>query len=219
MLTVLGLAAPQAGCTPQFAPLHTGTSSSASVLPYWRKEQADDWGGDGWLGWTYDGKALVPVMMAVRDLPMPGAADDDHVTVEAIPDVVFAVRCFPRLRPGPIRSAGVVNHSLTWQRVLRVRLGERRYQVRLESRRDDLSDAVVVLTDGRRRQTLFTVDGFADDPRLEVEWAGDLDRDGRLDLVVILSHKYTMLPHHLLLSSKAATGQLVGEAAVFEHGD
>src|SRR5688500_240277 len=102
MLTVLG-PTPQAGCTSQLAPLHTGTSSSASTLPYWRKEQAGDWGGGGWLGWTLDGEVLVPVTMMVRDLPKRRTDDDDNVTVKAVPDVAFAVRCLPVARSGPIR--------------------------------------------------------------------------------------------------------------------
>ena len=41
----------------------------------------------------------------------------------------------------------------------------------------------------------------------------------RLDLVVNLSRKYSIHPHRLLLSTKATTSELVGEAAVFETGD
>jgi hypothetical protein len=62
----------------------------------------------------------------------------------------------------------------------------------------------------------YSTDGFVDDPHFYVEWAGDLDRDGRLDLVVNFSRKYSIHPHRLLLSTKAKKGQLVGEAAVFE---
>jgi len=210
---------PHAGCTPQFAPLDTGTSSSASTLPYWRKEQAGDWGGGGWLGWTHDSKALVSVTMVVRDLPKRRTDDDDNVTVEAVPHVTFAVRCLGDIQPGTIRTAGVVNHSLTFDGVLRIPLGARRSEVRLRSRRDDLFDAAVVLSDGRRTQVLYTADGFADDPHFEVEWAGDLDNDGRLDLIVNLSNKYSLHPHRLLLSSRAVRDQLVGEATVFETSD
>jgi len=209
----------QASWTPQFAPLHTGISSSTSSLPFWRKEDAAGWSGEGWLGWTYTSRNLTPVALVVRDRPKEAADDADYVTVEFDPEVTFAVRCLPGVQPGAIRTAGVVNHSLEFNGVLRIPLGARRYEVRLRSRREDRFDATVVLSDGRRSQVLYSADGFADDPHFEVEWAGDLDNDGRLDLIVNLSRKYSVHPHRLLLSSRAARDQLVGEAGVFENSD
>ena len=71
----------------------------------------------------------------------------------------------------------------------------------------------------RRRTAIYSADGFTDDPHYFVEWAGDLDRDGKLDLIVNLHRKYSWHPYRLLLSSKASALQLVGEAAIFETGD
>jgi hypothetical protein len=77
----------------------------------------------------------------------------------------------------------------------------------------------VVLTDGRQTQVLYSADGFVDDPHFYIEWAGDLDGDGKLDLVVNLSRKYSVHPHRLLLSSKASPTELVREVAAFlTHG-
>ena len=76
-----------------------------------------------------------------------------------------------------------------------------------------------MLTDGTRSQVLYSVDGFADGPHFQIEWAGDLDRDGRLDLVVNLSRKYSHHPYRLLLSTKASAVEIVGEAAIFETFD
>jgi hypothetical protein len=75
------------------------------------------------------------------------------------------------------------------------------------------------LSDGTRMQVLFSVNDHPDEPHLEVDWAGDVDRDGKLDLVVTFSSKYSMLPHTLLLSSKARPGQLIGVAATFVTGE
>ena len=209
---------PQDGCTPQFAPLNTGSSSGASSLPFWRKEDAGAWGGSGWLGWTWMSNALVPLTLVVRDHRSDGPSEPE-VTVEKTSDVTFAVRCVRGLQAGTIRSADVVNHRLTSDGPLRVALGTRRYEIQLRSTRADLSDATVILSDGRQTQELYSADGLVDDPHFDVEWAGDLDRDGRLDLVVNLSRKYSVHPHRLLLSSRAVKNQLVGEAAVFESGD
>jgi hypothetical protein len=206
-------------CSPQFAPLTTGSSVGGIDLPVWRKDQAGTWGGDDWLGWTYDGDALVPVTIIVRDLPKErnGPDEDAEVTVESIPEVPFAMRCIP-VPTAYIRSAGVVNHDLIYSGPLRIPLGDRRYDLRVRGSSQDLADAQVVLTDGRRTQVLYSTDGFVDDPHFEVNWAGDLDGDGELDLVVNLSRKYSWHPHVLLLSSMASGDELVGEAARLETG-
>ena len=196
----------------------TGSSNSRSHLNLWRKSEAGQWGGDGWLGWTYDGDALVPVSLIVRAWPKERPDEEDDVTVESIPDVSFAMRCIgvPTLN---IRSAGVVNHSLHHRRPLHMALGERKYQLVLRGSREDLTDAEVILTDGHRTQMLYSTDGFVDEPHFDVPWAGDLDGDVMLDLVVNVSRKYSEHPYRLLLSSMASPNQLVGEAATFLTGD
>jgi len=205
-------------CAPQFAPLTTGSSNERTPLKFWRKDQAGRWGGDGWLGWTYADDSLVPVSLTVRELPKERNDDESEVTVESSADVTFAMRCIdvPTLH---IRSANVVNHSLRYGEPLHITLGERLYRVALRGSHEDLTDATVVLTDGDGSQVLYSTNGFVDDPLFEVKWAGDLDGDGLLDLVVLLTRKYSVHPYRLLLSSLAAPDELVGEAASFETLD
>ena len=221
LLLALAGEPPQSRCAPQFAPLQTGYSSGDSELDFWRKEEAGDWDGTGWLGWTWQRAVLRPVRLVVRDRPkdLPQVSEAD-VTVESIPRVDFAVRCVPGLRPGKIHDAGVANHSLLYEGPLVVFLGKRRYELRVQAVHPHLTDARVILTDGRRTtQVLYSADGFVDDPHFNVIWAGDLDRDGQLDLVVDLHRKYSWHPRQLLLSTKASRRQLVGEAAVFVTAD
>ena len=219
LLAALTTAPPQAACKPQFAPLTTGTHAGDSSQPFWRRKEAGDWGGDGWLGWTWSSGTLQPVRLIVTDRPNDDDHDEDQVTIESIPDVAFAVRCVPGLRAGRIQPTRVMNDSLDPKRALNIALGSRRYELRLESARTDLFDAQVVLTDGSRTQVLYAADGFADEPHFDIQWAGDLDRDGKLDLVVNLNRKYSVHPYRLILSSKASGSPLVGEAAVFTTGD
>ncbi len=207
--------APQAPCTPQFAPLTTGTYSGSSSAPFWPKALAGPWRGEGWLGWNFDSTTLHAVQLTVRPQPKAAPGDEDEVTVESQPEVTFAVRCVPGLSAGSMQSLNVMNESLAPDRPLTLSLGARRYGLRVQSAKPDLSDARVVLTDGRRTQVLYSAEGVVDEPHFDVVWAGDLDRDGQLDLVVNLSRKYSVHPYRLLLSSKAAPNQLVGEAAVF----
>ena len=220
MQTLLLLALLTAGptkteCQPQFAPLDTGSTSGDSNLPFWSKEEADPWRGDGWIGWEHFGDSLEPVRLTIKDRPKQENDDDEYLTVEKDRDITYAVRCMPALRPGRIHNAGIANHSLDFNGPLKISLGKSHYMVRLQASDEQLTDAKVILTDGRQTQVLYSADGFVDDPHFYIEWAGDLDRDGRLDLVVNLSRKYSMHPHRLLLSSRAKRGQLVGEAGVF----
>jgi hypothetical protein len=218
LLALIG--APQgATCKPQLAPLETGTSSGTSTIDFWRKEEAGDWGGAGWLGWFWDGDQLRAVELDVRDRPNDFAGDEEYVTVQSQPDVTFAVRCLPQLRTGPIVSARIANWSLQSDGPLSVTLARREYQLYIESARSDQADAQIVFTEGGRRQVLYSADGFTDEPHYDVVWAGDLDRDGQLDLIVNLHRKYSWHPYRLLLSSLASKGQLVGDAALFETGD
>ncbi|MGE5243107.1 MAG: hypothetical protein ACM3SQ_02630 [Betaproteobacteria bacterium] len=202
-------------CDRQLAPLRTGTYSGNDHAGRWREDEAGSWAGDGWLGWNADGGTLQPVRFIVRRRDEAGAPE--IISVRSVPDVDFAVRCIPEVRPGRIRSIAI--GGLAVDRPLRAVLGERRYEVRLETTRADFFDAKVILTDGRRTQVLYSADGFADDPHFDIEWAGDLDRDGRLDLLVNLSRKYSVHPWRLLLSSRASATELVGEAASFTTGD
>ena len=208
-------------CKPQFAPLGTGSSSGETDLDHWRKDEAGSWAGTDWVGWTHESTRLVPVELIVRPLADPdNVHEEDRVTVEWRPNTLsYAVRCIPAVRAGRMESAPVVNHALAFSGPLEIALGKRRYIVRLEHAGDDLADAKVVLSDGRVTQTLYSTDGFVDDPHFDIEWAGDIDRDDRLDLIVNLSRKYSIHPHRLLLSTKAKTSELVGEAAVFQTGD
>lgn len=220
LLLALTFARPQPRpCKPQFAPLETGTSSGASELDFWRKEQAGDWGGTGWLGWTWESNTLKPVTIVVRNRPKDSPSDDDEVFVRTVPEVTFAVRCVSGVRAGRLQSAGVVNHELQVDGPLHVSLGKLRYQLRLEAKDRSLADAKVILSHGSRTQVLYAAEGFVDEPHFQIVWAGDLDRDGKLDLIVNLHRKYSWHPYRLLLSTRAAGKDLVGDAALFETGN
>lgn len=204
-------------CEPQFIPLQTGTSIGGSDLPVWRKEQAEVWQGEGWLGWRSLGDSLVSVRLTLRQLP--GGPEEPELAVEIVPAVDFAVRCVPGLTAGAIYSAPQVSADLLRDGAFGVALRDRDYEILVQSKRDDLADARVMLQVGQKTQTLYFTDESPDEPHYSVEWAGDLDRDGRLDLVVNLNRKYSWHPYRLLLSSLASPSEIVGEAAVFEDGD
>jgi hypothetical protein len=81
-----------------------------------------------------------------------------------------------------------------------------------------------ILSDGRINQILaeFSVTCTPEDPwdtgsvSTGVIWAGDLDDDGRLDLIVDVSNHYNIVSAIVVfLSSLAREGQLVGRASGF----
>ena len=219
LFLALSLQTAPTSCKPQFAPLQTATSSG-SERNIWRKEEAGSWRGTGWLGWRHEGDMLQPVRFVVRDRPKDSPQqEEEEVTVESLPEVTFAVRCIPGLRAGQIHNAGLSNHDLHYDGPLDLSLGKLRYELRVEAKDPYLADARVILAHAGRTQVLYSADGFSDEPHFQMIWAGDLDRDGKLDLVVNLHRKYSWHPYRLMLSTKARGKDLVGEAAVFESGD
>jgi len=162
------------------------------------------------------------VRLRIEDIAQQNPDDPEEVAVESVPRVDYAVRCIPGVRPGVLRlgrrdrdNYPVLNDSLLSNRRLGISLGARKYELRLEGTQESFADARIILSDDRHAQVLYSADGFADDPHFEVCWAGDLDRDGRLDLLVNFSNKYSEHPYRLLLSSRAASGQLIGDVAIF----
>lgn len=92
-------------------------------------------------------------------------------------------------------------------------LGERSYSLRAEGFSDyDQKIQRIVLREGEREQVLFESTGV-DEPPIYIRWAGDLDRDGRLDLITNFSPKYSVHHVKLWLSSISGEGEIVGLAA------
>jgi hypothetical protein len=75
--------------------------------------------------------------------------------------------------------------------------------------------AKLVLSDGKNRQTIYSIKHGLTDSEWSLIWAGDLDKDGRLDLYLNLPTHYNELRRVLFLSSKAAKGKLVAKVAEF----
>ena len=125
------------------------------------------------------------------------------------------------LSRGPALTVSEQSVSLSsQQREAQFALGTSVYTVRLESRAPDLCDAAVTLARDRRTQRLYGPDQhrFAcDEPHFEISWAGDLDRDGRLDLLTTFSSKYSYYPRQLWLSSAASPGELISEVGRYDR--
>jgi hypothetical protein len=146
------------------------------------------------------------------------------------PNATLLMYGVPNITPGPaITAAQFVD---LWQDdpEEQIRIGERLYTIRLVSQEPDYCDAVISLTSGAITQRLFDSKNprphpggdpyrvwTCDDPHFRIHWAGDLDRDGQLDMVVTFSEKYSYHPRQLLLSSAARPPDLVAEVARYER--
>ncbi len=136
------------------------------------------------------------------------------------PEPTLLVGGVDRLAPGAARSGTEFTVSLLANDPeLVVRLGSRQWTFRLTASDELGCDGRLTLSDGTRTQLLYDVagDGFCDEPRFDINWAGDLDGDGRLDFVGTFSPKYSVYPRRLYLSSIAGPGELAGEVAVYER--
>ena len=122
-------------------------------------------------------------------------------------------------RPGapfPARPATALAGAWPVERgALSLRLGARTYQLEVTEGPERAgpdgvwrTGRVLVLSDGERRQPVSVV-GTGDGGGPAVLWAGDLDGDGRLDLLVDETTYYYASAPALFLSSEAAPGALV----------
>jgi hypothetical protein len=196
--------------------------------------------GERWLALRVDarGSALVETTLhvhAVEDVVLDAPGERSGREVGSSLDeagIVTYVRGAD-LHAGPLDRAEVAVGAVVAAPMPARVIAWRTQQYRLETRCDAAPfqhiDAQaqyrcrLVLGDGRREQALLETIAYRDfeaalstEATAEVLFAGDLDRDGRLDLIVDLTDHYNVSRPTLLLSSQAASGEIVGVAAAFE---
>lgn len=161
-------------------------------------------------------------------LDAPGQQTGTRVSVEdmAMADLLLNG---PRLQPGPITVASQrqpLHPAILGGLQMRIDWKDEHFilDTDCQPRSDDprWGTCRITLTAGDRHQVLAHANGSRNDagdwergelavPKLL--FAGDLDRDGKLDLILDLSDHYDLTQVTLLLSSEAASGQMVGEVA------
>lgn len=202
--------------------------------------------GDRWLALRMDrmDAALVPVMVRVAgfvDLLVdePGQRTGKAVSTVPADEAIVMLLRGPALVAGALDAATLEPPGIGDGPRLDTRLVFRDARYRLHSdcmRRDDPPrdsqfrfDCRIVLREegGRgREQVLVRMDGYADAPG-EPAWfgddaapglmfAGDLDRDGKLDLLFDATDHYNVSRPTLFLSSQAGPGELLGEVVAYE---
>jgi len=143
-------------------------------------------------------------------------------------DPIVLVRGIPGLESGPIATA-LIDRAIDSAAPVPAQLGSETYRLSLRcaeagaisGQRRQKCD--LRLASGSLEQSLFVYSAFFEgEHRLwasefppRIAWAGDLDGDHRIDLLVDTSDHYNVSELRLYLSSGAKAGHLVREAARF----
>lgn len=191
--------------------------------------------GDVWFALVEDAQGatrLEPRHVGIEAINDPVLDDDTGTTGKRVgagqDDVLFYLRDLPGLASGrvaeaysgrgdPLSLAGLDRDFMLFGR----RAGHLSFDCRGDTA---IRDCALVLVHEGRRQVLghWSGDASAGESQLmlgseawpHLRWAGDIDRDGRLDLLIDMTDHYNVSAPTLFLSSQAKAGELVGAAAV-----
>jgi len=117
------------------------------------------------------------------------------------------LRDIPGVTAGPVHEADYSNQQIEVNQPFAIKFRGESFELRR-----DASNRIT-LHHGMHVQVLFPKPEFVDEEHFEVVWTGDLDRDGKLDLITVLSPKYSGYPYEVWLSSRAGKGEIVHRVA------
>jgi hypothetical protein len=224
LLIVCAMSNIQAQCT-DMSILHTGLFHSREVSP----TQAGQWLG---LCQTPKGWELRQVDVKIErraDIIVGDDRDDPakwtgwKIAVDNDVEPLFLVRGIPDANLGFVESLFVGKTMVMPGSPLVLGQGESHAQLSARGKRSNdkynsygILDYILVLYSGGRSQELVSVKGA--DPgedSIEVLWVGDLDADGKLDLLLDTGNHYNVTEYSLYLSSCAQKDELVRCVARF----
>jgi hypothetical protein len=149
----------------------------------------------------------------------------------SLPDGINAIvllRNIPGLKAGPVVSAEIIDRNFAAGEPTAILFNGMTYELVIacdtEPSVEEYTDCPLVLSGGGKTQQLMiypvfrpgeALQGIASDANPQVVWAGDLDRDGHLDLIIDLTNHYNVAAPTLLLSTQAEEGEIVHPVAEF----
>ena len=185
--------------------------------------------GEKWLGLHINDENSMLLtyrlkVTAVQDtlVDNEGQTTGKEVTVDLPLEPLFLVKAKGLLKEGPVTTVFDELSNLGESSPVTLNLDGTSYVLKVGS--EDTApcpdhslprNARLVLVNGESRQVLYSLQECGNDPSWFLSWAGDLDRDGKLDLYVNVTQHYNVTERKLFLSSQAGKGQLVKEVAEF----
>lgn len=196
--------------------------------------------GEQWLALRNDdrGTALVPVAVQVRPvfdalLDETGASSGREVSAGEDDDTTLVFLRGDGLVAGAVERATASPQGSDSMPQYRIEFRSRQYRIDTHctpAAREAVAgqspcDCSIVLSGAAGARTLVRMEGYrpvgsatthlGNDGPVQLLFAGDLDRDGELDLIFDVSDHYNVLRPTLFLSSPAAADELLHQVAQF----
>jgi hypothetical protein len=178
--------------------------------------------GGGWIGLvpSRDGFEWLNLRIKTEKVHDPIGSDPPgikratQITLETPTkfEPLFLLRGLPQLATKPVHTCfdRSENGSFLEQNPILLTCEANAYSIQVTNQR------LLQLKRGAKTQTLFTWAQALSEEHAELIWAGDLDGDGNLDLLLDHSSNSNATGLSLYLSTWAAPGQLVGRVATFK---
>jgi hypothetical protein len=170
---------------------------------------------DTWLAFchTPDGYELISTKITVHKNPKKDDIYDTHVTLDTCPfPSLFLIYGVPELTPGSINTVfnGRTYLEPFQSMILELAPGqESTYSLSASgtNKGEETRDYQIRLSCNQKSQLILNRASLSE--HIYILWAGDLDRDGRLDLLLDVHDHYNVSEPTLFLSSKAKKDEMV----------
>jgi len=183
--------------------------------------------GEMWFGLYRDSLSfeLRETRVTVTDSQTVGGLYDRFVTVDQPSSPLFLVRRVSGLYNRPIRTVLATRTFVHPAESKSLKFDDSTYysftafgQVVDETVDVVIHDYSIQLRQGRRSQVIASFNRIGSDKHPMILWVGDLDDDGKLDLLMDTATNYNLIEYTLFLSSMATSGNLVKRVASFRRG-
>jgi hypothetical protein len=195
------------------------------------KGEAEVASGPGWIGLVPVGQGFAWAKLAIRSQKVNDPILDDRPTDKTATEIsvvpaskeapLFLLRGLPQLGQNPVHTCFDRRETgnLVEQNPILLTCEAQAYSVRVSNPRKSPevgAPSELILSHGSQRQVLYRwADGLYDQ-NAELRWAGDLDGDGKVDLLINHSINSNVGGLTLYLSTWAKPGELVGRVASFK---
>jgi hypothetical protein len=177
--------------------------------------------GEVWFGLFHakNGFEILKTEITVLDSPSTGGLYEKYVRTERIGDPVFLIRGMPELQEGPVKTVFYgffqpqpTNNGINLRTDMRLQ-----YLLSAggKTSAETIEDYELKLSDRQTSQIITKRSSALRESMPILLWAGDLDGDGKLDLLIDMTDHYNVRQPTLFLSSRAKPGQLLEKVASY----